>query len=87
LYARLARQDRRNRIVDAALRFVQSVEAAMTKSTPHVPDANRSHKGPGSAPEVSLDTTKGHRNDENNNIEEQGDRANMRQNTTNRPQK
>ncbi|NVN87886.1 MAG: hypothetical protein HXX15_17550 [Rhodopseudomonas sp.] len=56
----------------------------MTKKTPPVPEENRSPKGPGSTPEVELDTTKGHRDDEKQNIDEQGDRANMRQNTTKR---
>jgi hypothetical protein len=38
----------------------------------------------GSAPAVPVDTTKGHRDDEKNNISEQGDRANVAQNTNNR---
>ena len=45
---------------------------------------NQSHKGPGSAPDVPLDTTKGHRDDEKNNIREQGDHGNLTQNTSNR---
>ena len=36
----------------------------MTKTVPPVPEDNQSHKGPGSAPNVPLDTTKGHRDDE-----------------------
>ena len=56
----------------------------MTKTIQPVPEDNRSHKGPGSAPKVEIDTTKGHRDDEKQNIDEQGDRANMRQNTTKR---
>ena len=36
------------------------------------------------APDVPLDTTKGHRDDEKNNIREQGDHGNMTQNTSNR---
>ena len=55
-----------------------------TKTIQPVPDDNKSHKGPGSAPSVPLDTTKGHRDDEKHNIDEQGDHANMKQNTSNR---
>lgn len=49
-----------------------------------VPDQNQSPKGPGSAPAVPVDTTKGHRDDEKQNIREQGDHANVAQNTSNR---
>lgn len=56
----------------------------MTKSMPRVPDENRSHKGPGSEPPSVRDDTKGHRHDETSNIDEQGDRANMKQNASNR---
>lgn len=56
----------------------------MTKNVQPVPDDNRSHTGPGSAPKVALDTTKGHRDDEKHNINEQGDHANMKQNTSSR---
>ncbi|MFG3595737.1 hypothetical protein [Bradyrhizobium sp. RDI18] len=45
---------------------------------------NRSPKGPGSAPRVPLDTTKGHRDDEKNNIREQGAHGNLTQNTSHR---
>jgi hypothetical protein len=55
-----------------------------TKPIKPVPEENQSHKGPGSAPAVPVDTTKGHRDDEKNNIDEQGDRANVAQNTSNR---
>ena len=55
-----------------------------TKPIPPVPEDNRSHKGPGSAPKVPLDTTKGHRDDEKQNIREQGDHGNMVQNTSSR---
>jgi hypothetical protein len=55
-----------------------------TKTIKPVPEENQSHKGPGSAPSVPVDTTKGHRDDEKNNINEQGDRANVAQNTSNR---
>jgi hypothetical protein len=59
-------------------------EIMMTKPVPPIPADNQSHKGPGSAPGVPLDTTKGHRDDEKNNIREQGDHGNMTQNTSNR---
>ena len=49
-----------------------------------VPDDNQSHKGPGSAPAVPLDTTKGHRDDEKQNIREQADHGNLTQNTSQR---
>jgi len=55
-----------------------------TKPIKPVPDDNQSHKGPGSAPRVPVDTTKGHRDDEKHNIREQGDHGNMVQNTSNR---
>jgi len=55
-----------------------------TRPIKPVPEENRSRKGPGSAPDVPVDTTKGHRDDEKNNIDEQGDRANVAQNTSNR---
>jgi hypothetical protein len=56
----------------------------VAKDIKPVPEANQSHKGPGSAPEVPLDTTKGHRDDEKQNIREQGDHGNLVQNTSNR---
>ncbi len=57
----------------------------MTKPIQPAPEDNRSHKGPGSAPQTTpRDTTKGHRDDEKNNIAEQGDHANVSQNTSNR---
>ena len=49
-----------------------------------VPDDNRSPKGPGSAPAVPLDTTKGHRDDEKHNTREQAAHGNLTQNTSNR---
>jgi hypothetical protein len=49
-----------------------------------VPEENKSHKGPGSTPEVPLDTTKGHRDDEKQNIREQAEHGNVTQNTSNR---
>jgi hypothetical protein len=57
---------------------------SVTKLIQPVPEDNQSHKGPGSAPKVSLDTTKGHRDDEKQNIREQGDHGNVVQNTSNR---
>ena len=56
----------------------------MTKHIQSVPEDNRSHSGPGSTPRVTLDTTKGHRDDEKHNINEQGAHANLKQNTSNR---
>jgi hypothetical protein len=49
-----------------------------------VPEENQSHKGTGSAPGVPLDTTKGHRDDEKQNIREQAEHGNLSQNTSNR---
>lgn len=56
----------------------------MNKTVPHIPAENRSDKGPSSALQVLADTTRGHRDDEKRNIDEQGDHANVRQNTSNR---
>jgi hypothetical protein len=60
----------------------------MTKPHPPnvqpVPDDNQSHKGTGSEPAVPLDTTKGHRDDEKQNIREQAAHGNLTQNTSNR---
>jgi hypothetical protein len=47
---------------------------------PPVPPANRSHKGTGDTTEVNKDAPKGH---EEVNAAEQGDTANIKQNTTN----
>jgi hypothetical protein len=49
-----------------------------------VPEQNQSHKGPGSTPQVPLDSTKGHRDDEKHNIREQASHGNLVQNTSNR---
>ncbi len=54
------------------------------KAITPVPDGNRSHKGPGSAPDVPLDTTRGHRDDEKRNIREQAAHGNLVQNTSNK---
>jgi hypothetical protein len=56
----------------------------LTKAITPVPEDNQCHKGPGSAPSVPLDTTKGHREDEKQNIREQAEHGNMVQNTTSR---
>ncbi|CAN5388854.1 hypothetical protein BH10PSE11_BH10PSE11_38320 [soil metagenome] len=56
----------------------------MTRMIPPVPEHNRSDKGPGSSPKVAIDTTKGHRDDEKHNINEQGDHGNLKQNTSHR---
>jgi hypothetical protein len=55
-----------------------------TKTNNPVPEENQSHKGPGSATSVPLDTTRGHRDDEKQNIREQAEHGNLVQNTTNR---
>jgi len=48
---------------------------------PPVPPANRSHKGTGDDAAVNKDTSKGH--EDIQNAAEQGETANIRQNTTN----
>jgi hypothetical protein len=48
---------------------------------PSVPPANRSQKGTGDHAEANKDTSKGH--DGTQNSAEQGDTANIKQNTTN----
>ena len=54
------------------------------KNIKPVPEEAQSHKGPGSEPDVPLDTTKGHRDDEKHNIREQAAHGNLVQNTSNR---
>ena len=54
------------------------------KTTPPVPEENRSPKGPGSEPDVPLDTTRSHRDDDKDNIREQGEHGNLTQNTSHR---
>ena len=49
-----------------------------------VPEDNKSHKGVGSEPQVPVDTTKGHRDDEKHNIREQAAHGNLMQNTSNK---
>jgi hypothetical protein len=56
----------------------------MTKHIQPVPEDNCSDKGPGSAPKVTLDNTKGHRDDEKHNIREQAAHGSLTQNTSNR---
>lgn len=56
----------------------------LTRTVQPVPDENQSHKGAGSAPTVPVDTTKGHRDDEKQNIREQAAHGNLTQNTSNR---
>lgn len=56
----------------------------LTKAVQPVPDENQSHKGAGSAPTVPVDTTKGRRDDEKQNIHEQAAHGNLTQNTSNR---
>jgi hypothetical protein len=54
----------------------------MSTHMPSVPPANRSPKGPKDSPIVSKDTTDKHI--EPQNVAEQGDTANIIQNTTNK---
>jgi hypothetical protein len=56
----------------------------LSKAIKPVPEENQSHKGPGSAPSVPIDTTKGHRDDEKHNIREQVAHGNLMQNTSNK---
>ena len=37
----------------------------LKKTITPVPEDNKSHRGPGSTPEVPVDTTRGHRDDKN----------------------
>ena len=55
----------------------------MTKHIPEAPIANRSDKGPGDHHEVSSDTTHEKR-PEDLHASEQGETANIKQNTTNK---
>ena len=55
----------------------------MTKHLPEAPVANRSRKGPGDHHEVGSDTTQLKHLDDLN-TSEQGDTANIKQNTTNK---
>jgi hypothetical protein len=80
----MRRRSPRNDLAAARVASSMIVETVMTKTPPPIPQDNQSHKGPGSAPNVPLDTTKGHRDDEKNNIREQAEHGNMTQNTSNR---
>jgi hypothetical protein len=55
----------------------------MSKHMPKVPIANLSEKGPGDHLEIASDTTRKKHPDELN-TSEQGDTANIKQNTTNK---
>src|SRR5258708_3256056 len=55
----------------------------LKKTIKPVPEDNKSHKGPGSTPQVPVDTTKGHRDDEKQNIREQAEHGNVTQHTSN----
>ena len=57
----------------------------MTKHMPDVPPANRSKKGPGDHPDVASDTVPA-KHPDSFNTAEQGDTANIMQNTTNKGQ-
>lgn len=56
----------------------------MNKTVPSIPEENCSEKGPGSDPKVVLDNTRGHRDDEKHNIDEQAAHGNLKQNTSHR---
>jgi hypothetical protein len=60
-------------------------EIVMPSQMPPVPPANRSPKGPGAAPKVSKNTAPDEPAPEN--VEQQGERANVKQNTTNQDHK
>ena len=57
----------------------------MTKHMPNVPAANKSDKGPGDGHDVARDTSHA-KNLGELNLSEQGDTANIKQNTTNKGQ-
>jgi hypothetical protein len=59
------------------------MERLMSKRMPEVPIANRRAKGPGDRHEVASDSAHDKRPDDLN-ASEQGDTANIRQNTTNK---
>ena len=54
----------------------------MTSHMPSVPPANRSSKGPGDDPKIEQDTSIHH--PKADNTAEQGETANVKQNTTNK---
>ena len=53
----------------------------MTSRMPPIPPANRSNKGPGQKAEAPRDTSR--KKDHTENTDEQGETANIKQNTTN----
>jgi hypothetical protein len=59
----------------------KEIKMSRHNEMPPVPPANRSKKGTGDHAEVNKDTSKGH--DDIQNSAEQGDTANIKQNTTN----
>jgi hypothetical protein len=59
----------------------EGLSMARHNEMPPVPPANRSHKGTGDKSEINKDTSKGHEDIQNS--AEQGDTANIKQNTTN----
>ena len=56
----------------------------MSTHKPPVPPANRSPKGPGSDPKTSMDTSIEHPPEHHHNAAEEGETANVKQNTTNK---
>jgi hypothetical protein len=59
----------------------EGLSMARHNEMPPVPPANRSHKGTGDKSEINKDTSRGHEDIQNS--AEQGDTANIKQNTTN----
>jgi hypothetical protein len=55
----------------------------MSSHMPPVPPANRSPKGPTAQPDTHAEKDTSHKHGEVQNISEQGDAANIKQNTTN----
>jgi hypothetical protein len=63
------------------MRPTQGIKMSRHNEMPPVPAANRSHKGTGDNTEVNKDIARGHEGIQNS--AEQGDTANIKQNTTN----
>jgi hypothetical protein len=61
--------------------LTEELSMARHNEMPPVPPANRSHKGTGDKSEISKDASRGHEDIQNS--AEQGDTANIKQNTTN----
>ena len=55
----------------------------MSSHMPPVPPASRSRKGPPAQPDTNAEKDTSHKHGEVQNISEQGDTANIKQNTTN----